>query len=320
VTRYDIVALGDINMDYVVARSLSFPLSSVRDNGLIHWEDIDEVPGGAGLNFCAFAAEAGYRCFMLGKVGGDSAGAAITSWLTSLGVAMPARWTDARPTGKALIMRDSSGIRFIVNNRTNANHALSVADVEDNLIALRSCAVLHVSGYCINEPAQPRYEATLRAMADAKSGVRPPCVVFDVVPHRVYEQLTFEQFRACTQHADILISEVSTMRRFLGLGVPGEAMSEEVARETAAGVASYYPRAVLRYGPSGCDHEILVDARTGSLLHHATDHRSVADTRGYGDRLALAALQDFFKVLPAAPASCLTRSPSRTSGWREGRR
>lgn len=297
-TRFDLVVLGDVNMDYVVARSLPFSLSSVLENGLICWEDIEELPGGSGLNFCAFAAEAGYSSLMLGKVGTDSAGLTITDWLAAHGVGVPRRWTDASPTGKAIIMRDSAGIRLVVNNRDNANHSLSVADIEENAPALMSCLVVYVSGYCVSQPAMPRYRATLHAMASASSAAERPTVVFDVVPHRIYEQLSFDQFLECTRHAGIVISDVASMRRYLGLGSASEVIDEAMARETAESIARYYPRMMLRYGPSGCDHEILMDAAVGSLVHRSTGHRGIADKRGYGDRLALTALRSFFHVLP----------------------
>lgn len=299
-TRYDIVVLGDVNMDYVVTSNLPFPLSSITENGVVHWADIDEIPGGSGLNFCAFAAAAGYRCLLLGKTGNDSAGPVITAWLTARDIAIPRRWTADAATGKALILRDSADIRFLVNNRHHANHDLSVDDIEEYRAALASCGIVYVSGYCISEPRAARYQAALRAMDHARSGLRPPVIVFDVVPHRIHEVLTFGQFRECTRHVDILISSVSTVRRFLELGSAAEEIGEPMARDTAERVTALYPRVILRYGPSGCDHEILADAPTGRLAHRVTGHGQATDKRGYGDRLALSALRDFFRVLPEA--------------------
>jgi hypothetical protein len=139
----------------------------------------------------------------------------------------------------------------------------------------------------------------------ARSGTQSPVVVFDVVPHRIYEQLTFTQFRECTRGVDILISEVATVRRFLGLGSAAEAIDEQLARDTAARITTCYPRALLRYGPSGCDQEILVDANAGRLVRHSTGHDQATDKRGHGDRLAQVALRDFFRILPAPePSGC----------------
>lgn len=296
--QYDIVVLGDVNMDYVVAHNLSFPFSSLVENGLIYWEEINEMPGGSGLNVCAFAAEAGYRCLILGKTGEDAAGAAITTWLESRNITVARHWTSAAPTGKALIMRDSMDIRLLVNNKHNANYVLSVDDIEANKPALTSCRVVYVSGYCISEPQTTRHSAALLAMAHAKSGPHPATVVFDVVPHRIYEKFTFEKFRACTRHVDILISEVATLRRFLGLGSKTEVIDAAMAEDTANRISQYYPNVVLRYGPSGCDEEILLDRETGRHERQETGHNQAADKRGYGDRLALRALSDFFHVLP----------------------
>jgi sugar/nucleoside kinase (ribokinase family) len=295
---HDIVALGDVNMDYVVAGSLSFELSSLVGNGCICWEDVDEVPGGSALNFCTFAAEAGYDCLLLGKAGDDTAGPAVTTWLKERSIALPRRWTVAAPTGRALILRDSAGIRLIINNRRNANEALSVEDVEENETTLMSCGVLYVSGYCIGNPGTPRHLAAVRAMEAAHSASRPPTIVFDVVPHRIHELLTFDQFRESTRHVDVLISEVATVRRFLRLGSVGEAIDEAVAWDTARRITRYYRRAMLRYGPSGCDEEILIDVDAGQTVRHTTGHGEAIDKRGYGDRLALNALRDFFHVLP----------------------
>jgi hypothetical protein len=135
-------------------------------------------------------------------------------------------------------------------------------------------------------------------MALAKTAVRAPTVVLDVVPHRIYEAMGFAEFLARTKHVDILISEVATMRRFLGLGNKADTIDKRMALDTAERIGQYFPRTALRYGPSGCDEEILTDRRNGKTAHRATGHDRAADKRGYGDRLALSALSKYFQVLP----------------------
>jgi sugar/nucleoside kinase (ribokinase family) len=296
-TRYDIVVLGDVNMDYVVAHNLSFPLSSLVHNGLICWEEIDELPGGSGLNFCSFAADAGYKCLMFGRVGKDAAGATITKWLEARNIAMPRHWVSSDSTGKAIILRDSTDVRLLINNRNNANHTLDERDMDESAMTLATCQVLYVSGYCISETQAVRHGAALKAMALAKAGPKAPAIVFDVVPHRIYEKFTFDEFRARTEHVDILVSEVATVRRFLGLGSTTETIDLAMAQDTAERIGNFYPRAVLRYGPSGCDWEVLLDQSTGNLVCQETGHDHAVDKRGFGDRLALSALRDFFHAL-----------------------
>jgi len=295
--QYDIVALGDINLDYVVANNLPFPFSSLKENGFIFWEEINEIPGGSALNFCTYAREVGYRSLLLSKIGDDAAGEVITKWLENKNIAFSASRTINHPTGKALIMRDGSDIRLLVNNRINANHFLDTSDINANKLALTSCRVLYISGYSISELSMPRYEAALYAMDFAKSLSDSPVVVFDVVPHRIYEKFTFDQFRECTKNVDILISEVSTVRRFLGLGSKSELIDEAMAKNTAYQMSEYYSRLVLRYGPSGCDKQILINRGTGEFSFEETYHHLEADKRGFGDKLAISALQNFFRIL-----------------------
>jgi len=302
--EFDIVALGDVNLDSVVSHNLPFPFTSLVENGVIYWEEVDEIPGGSGLNFCVFAGEAGYRSLLLSKAGEDAAGTVITKWLNQKKIALPPNWIAQCPTGKALIMRDSSDIRLLINNKHNANHMLDLKDIEKNKTALASCRVLYISGYTISDPQTLRYRATLKAMEYAKLSSTPPVVVLDVVPHRIYEKFTFSQFRELTQNVEILISEVATMRRFLELGTKSETIDDNIARDTAEQVSQFYKRMILRFGLSGCDKQILVDKFTGRFSCDETGHKLAKDKRGFGDRLALNALRDFFKVLPDKNFPC----------------
>jgi sugar/nucleoside kinase (ribokinase family) len=295
--RFDIVALGDINLDYVVVSNLPSPFSKLLENGLIYWDEIVEIPGGSGLNFCLFAREAGYRCLLLSKTGNDVAGTFIVKWLKNNKITVTTYQGVDSPTGKAFIVRDSNDVRFLVNNKENANHLLSVDDVSQNESAIRECHVLYISGYCISESQTPRYYATLEAMKLAKSAQRSPTIVFDVVPHRIYEKCTFREFLELTRNVDILISEVATIRRFLGLGSKSEIIDDGMAEDTAQRISKYYNRFILRFGKSGCDRQILVDTQAGRFLSEETGHHLASDKRGFGDRLALKALHDFFAVL-----------------------
>lgn len=298
-TKYDIVALGDVNLDFVVHNNLPFSFRSLVSNGVIHWDEIKEIPGGSGLNFCSFASEAGYQSLIISKVGDDYAGQIITEWLKQKKIAFPDQWHTAAATGKAWIMRDKADIRLLVNNNRNANHCLDINDIEENKDAINSCKVLYVSGYAISEPDTPRYKSALYAMEYAKSAPMQPVIVFDVVPHRIYEKFSFGQFLKHIKNVDIVISEVATIRRFLDLGTKTERIDEKMALETAQQFCNYYNRFMLRYGPSGCDRQILFDKLNNGFHDDETGHNLASDKRGLGDKLALIALRDFFRVLPS---------------------
>jgi len=300
--QYNIVSLGDVNLDYVVGNNLPFKFSSLIENGTIWWDEIREIPGGSGLNFCVFAKKEGYHPLLLSKVGKDTAGIFITDWLRTNHIPVTSQWTTDISTGKAIIMRDDADIRLLINNKQNANQFLSLKDIEDHKEDIASCQVLYISGYCVSDSTVPRFSATLKAMEYARqtNSGHTPAVVFDVVPHKIYEKVTFDEFLGLTQNIDILISEVATMRRFLGLGSKLETIDHKMAEDTIRKVAGYYDRLILRFGPTGCDEQLLWDKNNGSLLYNETGHKHAADKRGFGDLLTIKGLQSFFQVLPPA--------------------
>jgi sugar/nucleoside kinase (ribokinase family) len=298
---FDIVALGDVNMDFVVKDRLPFPFAELTSNGVLCWANIDEAPGGSALNFCVHARDAGYRPFLLAKVGDDYAETIITEAMKQKGIAHPDNWAVKGQTGKAIIAFDHNGIRLLINNKINANRELSVGDIEGCRGEISSCAVLYVSGYCVDDIQAPRFNAATQAMeyaiqAKHLNGTGKPVVVFDVVPHRIYERLTLEQFLEYTKNVDVLLCEVSTMRRFLALGSQQETVDAEVARETAEELADkfHYKAFALRFGPSGCDEEIVWNGAELDL--RATGYAAAPEKRGFGDKLAIGMLKQL-KVL-----------------------
>jgi|SRR5271157_350689 len=300
--RTDVVVLGDINLDWVAAGQLPFPFADLRENGRLTWATLDELPGGSGLNFARFAHMAEFQPLLLGCVGRDMAGSYLGDWLRQEGIPAALHASATHGTGRAFIARDACDIRFLVNNTPNANADLDIAIVEQEAKQIRAAAVLYVSGYCVKEREAPRFHAAVRAMELAVSGGGRTAVVFDVVPHRIYETYSFEEFLELTRPVDILISEVATMRRFLGLGSRSEHIDARLAYETMEGVSRHYRGCVLRYGPSGCDMELLWHRAAAEPLHRETGHDHADDKRGFGDRLAIETLRDFFGVLPKRPS------------------
>lgn len=298
----DMIVMGDINLDWVAIGNLPFPFTDLKANGVITWSPIRELPGGSGLNFARFARDEGYRPMLLGKVGNDLAGRFLEESLADSGIDLRVTRDPSLGTGKAMIVRDKHEIRFLVNNRENANHALSVEDVETNRGIIESCRILYVSGYCIMNRHAPRASATLYAMELAHDPSHPKgrLVVFDVVPHRIYEMYSFDEFRELTKKVDILISEVTTLRRFLGLGSQEEKVDRAIAEETVERLKDHYRRFILRYGPSGCDEQVLCDAANNRLKWESANHKEAVDKRGYGDWLAVRALREFFGIEPTA--------------------
>lgn len=299
--KVDIAVFGDINVDSVATVNLPFRFADLVDNGVITWLPLVDVPGGSGLNFARFAREAGYSALLVGRVGDDLAGRLVSEWLASSGILAAVSVSARSATGRALIARDQRDVRLLVNNDVSANADLSPSDIEGHWDDIAGSGMIYISGYCLMDREVCRYKATrdlLARLADRGPGSRPR-IVFDVVPHRIYETMGFEEFAEITRGVDILISEVATMRRFLGLGSRAETVDTACAGETLAALKRRYPRSILRYGPSGCDEELLWDGTTGRSCQRETGHARAGDRRGFGDRLTLDALSGFFRLLPS---------------------
>ncbi len=295
----DIVVLGDINLDWAVRGHLPFRFPDLKENGVLTWAPIEEVPGGSGLLVASVARDAGCEVLLLGAVGQDLAGRLLREWLERRGIPSAIRIDPALPTGRAFIARDAADVRLLVNQDGNANAALDAAHVDGEAGRIAGCRVLYISGYCVKDRQAPRFTATLHAMAAAaRNREQRPLVVFDVVPHRIYEIYSWREFRGITEPVDLLISEVATVRRFLGLGSRAETIDTAMALETLERLKPLYRGAILRFGPSGCDREVIWNRATDAVVCRDTHHDAAADKRGFGDRLTIDALRDYFGVIP----------------------
>lgn len=298
---YDLVVMGDINLDWCVRGPLPYPFASLVQNGVIQWQAIDELPGGSGLNLAHMAQEAGFRTLLVGVIGDDPAGRFLFEWLRARDLHHGVKADPALSTGKAVIVRDKHDIRFLLNNTPNANHALSAEDVELRRPAIAASRAFYLSGYALMDRAAPRRAAALHALGIARESPNT-LVVFDVVPHQFYRLVSFDEFLELTRGVDVLISEVATMRRFLALGDASEAIGPAMAAETIEALAPHYARLVLRYGPSGCDTEVEWSAGDGAIVARETGHHLVADKRGFGDRLAVAIFRSLIPIDPPSEA------------------
>lgn len=290
---YDMIVMGDVNLDWNGSHLLPFPFSDLITNGVIEWMPLDELPGGSGLNFAKFAQDFGYRPFLLGKIGDDPSGRFMYEWLQQHDLATGVSMDNRFSTGKAFIVRDQNDVRFLVNNTPNANRELLVEDVERFAGILKTSKFLYISGYCFMDPEAPRSKSTHRAMEIAREEGQSQ-IVFDIVPHQFHKIYQFNEFRKLTREVDVLISEVATVRRLLQLGDPKEIVTRAMVEDAVEHFSKFYKYLILRYGASGCDEQIIWDGQNGKYLWQETEHSTVQDKRGYGDKLTLQALREIF--------------------------
>jgi ribokinase len=118
-----VIVAGSINMDIVTLVS-KLP----RPGETIIGRDLKYFPGGKGANQAVASAKLGAETVMIGKVGTDDFGKALTGFLEQNGIQLQVETADT-PTGTALIAVDDSSENMIVVV-PGANGMLGKYDVE----------------------------------------------------------------------------------------------------------------------------------------------------------------------------------------------
>ena len=301
---YDFFVMGDINLDWYCPEWLPIALTEIDQNGINIYSPIEERPGGSALNFAVFLREKGFYPLLFGKSGEDTAIEFIKKFLLSKGIDFKIINDPAWATGKVFIGRDKNGVRFLINERRNANHQLDEASLTKNADLLRASRMLYISGYCFMYHDSKRTNATLKAIEIASES--DVSIVLDVVPHQFYKYYKGD-FWQLISNMYLFISEVATVRRYIGKRETGEwgdkheQIDEEVAMQTAEILRNKYgyQNFILRYGPTGCDNQIVCSPSKGITISGRNLHsKKIEDTRGLGDKLAIDALINFFNFTP----------------------
>jgi sugar/nucleoside kinase (ribokinase family) len=145
----DVVTVGDVMLDVRV------DADALEEGGDVHGRVLVR-PGGSASNAAVWAAQAGARSRVHGRVGSDTAGALIRDELIGRGVEPALAMDPDADTGTMLVVHEP-GERSMVADR-GANGRLSPNDLPDRL---QATAVL-VSGYALLfEPTFPAAKAAL---------------------------------------------------------------------------------------------------------------------------------------------------------------
>jgi ribokinase len=249
-----VCVLGGINWD-VVAHVADLP----RPGETIHGLGLSQSAGGKGLNQAVAAARFGAATLMLGAVGADAAGAALTAYLTRAGVDARQLLTDpAVPTGQAQILLAASGENMIVVT-AGANMAFGAAEVEAADIAAAGVFVTQFE-------ARPDAIAALFRRPEARAGLK----ILNAAPAMV-------EHRALLDLADIVLVNAAELARFAGLAeAPGDAAGLAAAARTL--ITGSGRTVVITLGGRG---GLAVDAGTAVGFDGLPAH--VVDTVGAGD-------------------------------------
>jgi sugar/nucleoside kinase (ribokinase family) len=263
----DVVTVGDVMLDVRV------DADALEDGGDVHGRVLVR-PGGSASNAAVWAAHAGARARVHGRVGTDTAGALIRDELIRRGVEPALAIDEAADTGTMLVIHEP-GERSMVADR-GANGRLAPADLPDRIEAR---AVL-VSGYAL------LFEPTFPAAKAALDRASARFVAVDTASWPLLRDFGAERFLAATGAADTILmndreAEVLTGRR-------GEEAADALADRFRVvcvklgedGAVMSWERLMIRYGgvaireldPTGAG-----DAFDGVLLAQLAAGRSPGD-------------------------------------------
>lgn len=247
--RPDLIVVGDVMMDVAVSAP-----ALVR-GGDVHG-DVRLRPGGSGANAAVWAAAAGARVTLYGRVGDDIAGRLLSEAVRERGVdARLAVDPDAR-TGSVLTVLEA-GERSMAADR-GANAKIVPAQIPSTLEA---GAVL-VSGYLLlHESSRPAAHMALKR-AEAEY------LAVDAASWPLIKDMGVDRFLTAAAPATVLLANEEEARTLAG-GTPEDA---------AGDLAGRFAWVVVKLGPEGA-----LSARDGSVTRFSSPLVAESDATGAGD-------------------------------------
>lgn len=223
----NIVVLGSLNVDNIM-KMPRMPLVGET----MALTDVTTAPGGKGANQAVAAARQGANVSFIGSVGNDSNGQFMRATLLSNGVNVNAVTTNSEvPTGSAYIMLQENGANTILIHG-GANQALTVADLDENVIAKADTLIAQ-----FEVPLEVIVAAFKIAKANNVQTILDPApAVYDLIPE-------------LTHVTDIILPNETEAQLLTGITVENnEAVLNRVSN---AILAKGVPRSIITLGDAG---------------------------------------------------------------------
>jgi sugar/nucleoside kinase (ribokinase family) len=218
----DVLVVGDVMIDVAVEAA------ALARGGDVHGR-VRLRPGGAGANAAVWAARAGARVRLHGRVGDDVPGAMLRQGLERRGVEVALAVDQGVGTGAMLVVSEADERSMVSDPGANAR-----LGPEDLPAELDAGSVL-VSGYVLFRPGS---EPAARAALDR---ARAKNVAVDAASWPLLEAFGARRFLDATFGADLLLANEGEAE------ILTEARGEEAARR----LGDRFPVVVVKLGPSG---------------------------------------------------------------------
>jgi len=290
--EYSVSVLGDLFVE-VSSEAQGVTFETMRRDTLCY-SPIFVTPGGAAMNFALAATGRFSGVNILGRVGNDAFSQVVLGAALSGGVRPFIEKSDTLPTGTAIYVRDSSttvhrGVRLLVVDR-GANRSVDTDYIERHAATISNSSLFFVDGYSFLE--QPRRAAAEAAMRIARAGGAQ--VALDLVPHDAHLFFKFSDVACWVKSADLLIAEVRTVRRIMGLASDDEVHDPAIAHETLEAARRSFPGTAfhLRFGVGNIGNSLIGEVGHEPVLR-TTGYSGTKEPRGFGDRLSAVDLADY---------------------------
>jgi sugar/nucleoside kinase (ribokinase family) len=220
--------------------------------------------GGAGGNVASWLAVLGNDVTMVGRIGDDAAGAAITAEFDALGISYGDIVKDGLHTGVVICLVDPSGERTMLADN-GANAGLSI----DDLPALDGVDAIYITGYA---PLAPLSRIGVLEMVRAISARDIP-IFFDPATVGGMKDVPINEILSwCGLMNTLIMNEEEAI--YLSGSSDLEAALEFFL--------DYAQRAIIKRGSQGA----IGLERRGEIISIGTHATQVIDTTGAGDSFA----------------------------------
>ncbi|GLZ10915.1 hypothetical protein Acsp04_11500 [Actinomadura sp. NBRC 104425] len=295
--RFRLVVLGDVMIE---ARA---DLPGVRFADVaadrLAYAPARAVVAGTAVNMARCAAGYFRRVAVLGKIGDDAFTPVIRRELRRMGVRDLLCVEPGAANGVAVMLRDGAeppargrgdgrggpdgrrGVRLLVVDDHGPGRRLTESEVHRAAPAIRRADALFADGYALLAPvSRAALRAAVRIAREAGT-----LVAFDLVPHDVDRRLPAAEAVPVLEAADVVITEVPTLARLLGLPVPCDASGVRDMLPVLDRMVGGRPLWLLRHGPSSLE-DVVAYRREHVLVEYPTGYGPGVRRTGFGDRLA----------------------------------
>ena len=227
--------------------------------------------GGAGGNVASWLAVLGNDVTMVGRIGNDAAGSAITAEFDALGISYGQIVKEGLHTGVVVCLVDPSGERtMLADNGANAGLAIS------DLPALDGVDAIYLTGYAPLAPLSR--EGVLEMVRTINSREIP--IIFDPATVGGMQGVPVEEILSWCALMDAVIMNEEEAIYLSGLSDLESALNFFV---------ELTPRAIIKRGSAGA----IGLERGGQIISVAATTSTVVDTTGAGDAFAAGFIDAF---------------------------